>query len=313
MLVLSACSLSTIGGLSDQGTGVEPTTDGAPRSDAARDTDATVDEGGARTDAGDDGGTGEDADASTPIVDAGIDVRPLPADAGPPTALVLSGRLWSYDMPADSWSGGQQLPTGGCPQLDDVAIDAYGNAYAVGNNGASFYSLNPTNVSCSQIGNNGTYPKATTFALRGTLLPFTEALVGYQDNGDYVRIDTTTGSVSVITQGAMAGFTVGDVVNVGTKGYAVLSGGACGSASCLWEVNLATGMRVGASAIGNFPGGPVTGLAHWGGKIYGFVNPDQVYRADPTNPGGASGLGGVPNYVSVQFLGAGSNPAAPTQ
>lgn len=312
MLVLSACGLSMFGGL--QGTDVEPGSDGATSGDAKRGDDSTVDEGGASIDAGNDAhGGGVDADASTPIFDAGIDVRPLPQDPGQPVALVSSGRFWKYDMPGDNWSGGQQFPTGGCPQLDDVAIDAYGNAYAIGNAGASFYSFNPSNVTCSQIGNNGTYPKATTFALRGTLLPFTEALVGYQDNGDFVRIDTATGAVSVITQAAITGFTIRDVVNVGTKGYAVLTGGACGGASCLWEVNLATGMRVGAAATGNFPSGPVTGLAHWGGKIYAFVDADQVYRADPTNPGGASGLGGVPNYVNVHFQGAGSNPAAPTQ
>lgn len=326
MVLLGACGLAVVGTLDEDGAGDAVT---SPANDAADDDDAAKasDDGGFErrerdatgedpaSEAGDGGGPSDarnDADAASPT-DAASDVAPLPADAGPPTALVISGRFWRYDLPSDSWSGGQQLPTGNCPALDDVAVDAYGAAYGVGNNGTTFHRVNTANVTCSQIGAAGTFPKATTFALRGTVAANVEVLVGYQDNGDYVRIDTATGAVSTITAGALAGFTIGDVVNVGLKGYVVLSGGVCGGASCLWEVSLASGTRVGASPIGNFPSGPVKGLAHWAGRLYGFVDADQVYRADPANPAGATALGGVPGYVDVHFRGAGSSPAAPTQ
>jgi len=96
------------------------------------------------------------------------------------------------------------------------------------------------------------------------------------------------------------------------KGYVVLTGGTCGTGDCLWEVSLATGDKIGAAATINV-GRHVTGLGHWGGRLYAFGAPDDVHRIDPANPGAAAGMNGPPGFTNVAYRGAGSRTIAPTQ
>ena len=137
-------------------------------------------------------------DASVVYADAGnleaataFDAGPLPTSPGSPLIYVVSTRFWTFDPVSGGWGGGTQLPANGCPSLSELAVDAFGNLFAVGAGSGALYRVNPSTVQCSAIGAGGiSYPQALTFAPRGTLNPSVEELVGYGANGDYVRVDT---------------------------------------------------------------------------------------------------------------------------
>lgn len=252
---------------------------------------------------------------AAPPHDAG---PPLPTDPGLPLAYVVSTRFWTFDPTTGAWAGGTPLPTGACPQLDELAVDPFGGLFAVGSNATRLYRVdatNPSSPSCSPIGAGGAgYPQSLAFAPRGTLDPYDEVLVGYAQNGDYVRLDTTTGAITVVTAGALSGMTVGDLVNVGADGYVAVSGGTCGSGDCVWKISLATGQAIApGAASAKLPSTThVTGLAHWAGKLHAFCGPDEVFSFDPGNAAGAVVRGGPPGYTNVVYHGAGSRTIAPT-
>jgi hypothetical protein len=264
-------------------------------------------EGGGASDAA-------NADATLPH-DAG---PPLPNNPGPPLAYVVSARFWTFDPTTGTWAGGTALPTGACPALDELAVDPFGGLFAVGNNATNLYRVDatsPTNPSCTAIGAGGTgYPQALAFAPRGTLDPFDEVLVGYTTNGDYVRLDTTTGAIAVVTAGAIVGMTVGDLVNVGLDGYVAVNGGSCGAGDCVWKISFVTGQPISpGAASAKLPSTThVTGLAHWAGKLQAFCGPDEVFSLDPSNAAGAVLRGGPTGYTNVVYHGAGSRTIAPT-
>ena len=275
-----------------------------------------------------DGGPGSLEGSSVPVGnddagnDAGTDAAipheagpPLPTSPGAPLAYVVSTRFWTYNPTTGAWAGGTALPANTCPALDELAVDPFGALFAVGNSATGLYRVDPASLDCTPIGAGGaSYPQSLAFAPRGTLDAYDERLVGYAANGDYVSIDTTTGAISVVTAGALAGMTVGDLVNVGLKGYVAVNGGTCGSGDCIWEVSLGTGRPVapGAASAKLPSSAHVTGLAHWGGKLQAFCGPDEVFSLDPANAAGAVARSGPSGYVSVTYHGAGSRTIAPT-
>jgi hypothetical protein len=296
--LVAACGLDAMGSLSD------PTLPGPTR-------DATVETEGPLAE---DGGADAIVDSSA-VLDATFDVVPLPADAGAPAIYAVSGRSWTYRPDNGNWSGGTQFPSGGCPVLDDLAADVNGTVYATGNGATQLFRYDPVAISCVPIGGTGTYTTSLGFAPRGTIDPIADVLVGYRANGDYVRIDTTTGAVVVVTAGAAQGRAIADVVNVGLEGFvAVGSGNGCGATACLWRISLATGQLLTAAPIGAYPATrPVTALAHWGGQIFAFTDDDEIWRSTPTNPGGATSVSGHPSFFDVAYRGAASRVNAPTQ
>lgn len=276
-------------------------------------TDAAVPDDAADGAVARDASVAPDAADAAPPIDAG---PPLPTDPGTPTVYVVSDRFWTYDPVAGTWAGSTLLPTAGCPTLQELAVDPFGVLFATGNTKAALYRVDPSTLTCVQLGAGGaagSYPDAMTFAPRGTLDPSYEVLVGYQPNGDYVRIDTVTGAIETVTPAALGGFTVGDVMNIGSKGYVVMTGGSCGTSDCLWEISLATGAKIGATPLGNIPSTVhVNALGQWAGKLYAYAGPDQAFRVDPANPAAATPIGGPPGYIQVNYRGAGSRTIAPT-
>ena len=301
-------------------------TGGALDTDGAR-SSAPGSEGGTQSGDGDGGPPGQIEGGSVPVItDGGLDDGsddsavphdsgpPLPTNPGPPLAYVVSGRFWTFDPTNGAWSGGTALPANNCPALDELAVDPFGALFAIGNNASALYRVDPTTLMCTAIGPAGTYPQSLAFAPRGTLDPYFEVLVGYAANGDYVRIDTTTGAQTVVTAGALAGLVVGDLVNVGPKGYVAVNGGSCGTGDCIWEISFTTGKAVAPGlASAKLPSTThVTGLAHWSGKLQAFCGPDEVFSLDPTNAAGATARSGPSGYVNVVYRGAGSRTIAPT-
>ncbi|MEO6572669.1 MAG: hypothetical protein ABIP89_02430 [Polyangiaceae bacterium] len=303
-IALTACGL-TLSGLPEDGVG----------DDASTGTDASAANSDAPTTADDAQTAGDDASldgTTTTTGDAGSDapaVAIMPGDAGSPTLYVVSSRFWTVNPITNTWANATALPANGCPALEDLAVDAYGNVYGLG---GGLFHVDPAGPTCTQIGTNSNLPIAATFAPRGTLDPSVEVLVGYMGSGDYVRVDTTTANITVVGASALGGYNIGDLTNVGLKGYVAMTGNTCGGNDCLWEVNLATGAKVGAS-LGNYPTAqPITSLAHWGGKIFAYGTSDTALVSVPANPAGALVLAGPSGYTNVTYKGAASRPNAPT-
>jgi hypothetical protein len=257
---------------------------------------------------------GAAVDAAAPY-DAGsvFDAGPLPTSPGPPVIYAVSAaRFWTLNPTNGAWGGGVLLPNATCPYLDELAVDAFGQVFAIGQSGSRLYRLTGA-LTCTPIGAGGAgYPQALSFAPRGTLNASDEELVGYLANGDYVRVDTQTGILSLVTAGALAGYVVGDIVNFGAKGYALVSGKSC-KVNCLWEVSLTTGIPVTPAPVALPMKNPATALGHWGAKLYAFGAPDEAFAIDLANPAAAKKFAGPPNFVNVLYRGAGSRTIAPTQ
>lgn len=56
---------------------------------------------------------------------------------------------------------------------------------------------------------------------------------------------------------------------------------------------------------------PITGLAHWAGKIVAFSGGDEVYQFSSANFSVVTKLNGPPRVSNLAFLGAASSTAAP--
>jgi len=323
--LLILASIATAGafaacGLDMPGTGATPSPEGEAAARALDGGDILVDDGAAPI--GESEAPVDTFDAGSAVVDASepfdagapYDAGALPTDPGSPLVYIVSTRFWRFNPVTGGWAGGTQLPAGTCPYLDELAVDAFGQLYAIGNSGSRLYLVNPSTLSCTAIGPAASgYPQALTFAPRGTLNPYDEELVGYLSNGDYVRVDKKTGALALVKAAALSGYQIGDLANVGSKGYVALTQGSCGNNHCIWEVSLATGEKVGAAPLGNVPAGRrITGLAHWGGKLHAFCERDEVWTFDPANPGGATRRNGPPGYTNIAYRGAGSRTIAPT-
>jgi len=163
-----------------------------------------------------------------------------------------------------------------CSQVLDIALDKDSHLY--GTTSSGLWSINRASAQCSPIA-TGSYPNSLSFVPAGTLDPNVEALVGY-DQGDYVRIDPTTGTKSTVGQigGGLA--SSGDIVSVKGGGtYLTVKGPNCND--CLIEVNPATGAMV--KSFGEVGHTDVFGLAFWAGAAYGFDDSGELFEIDLSN------------------------------
>ena len=165
----------------------------------------------------------------------------------------------------------------------DIALDKDSNMY--GTTFGAVYKIDRTTAVCTELPmSSGSYPNSLSFVPAGTVDPNEEALVGYDMNNNYIRIDTTTGVITPI--GPLVGnyASSGDIVSViGGGTYLTVTGesptGPC--ADCIVKVDPTTGAVL--SNIGHLGHGAVFGLAFWGGSCYGFDAEGEVFRIDLTN------------------------------
>lgn len=193
----------------------------------------------------------------------------------------------------------------------DIALDKSSNMY--GTTFGGVYKIDRATAACSPIA-TGSYPNSLSFVPAGTVDPSVEALVGY-NGSSYVRIDTTTGSVTTI--GALSGGyeSSGDIVSVidpaapsGADAYLTVTGGPEGCGDCILQVDPKTGDLI--KNIGPLGHGGVYGLAFWGGSCYGFDAEGDVFKIDLTN--GSTTDIPVPNAPpGLTWYGAGSTTSAP--
>ncbi|HEY8078083.1 MAG TPA: hypothetical protein VIF62_28345, partial [Labilithrix sp.] len=157
----------------------------------------------------------------------------------------------------------------GCTHVADIALDADSNLYA--STGAALYYVETNTARCTLI-KTGPFPNSLSFVPAGTLDFGVETLVGYQ-GGDYVKIDTKTGTVTMIGSLGMGFDSSGDIVStIGGKTFVSVKGPNC--ADCLIEVDPKTGaMTKNWGAIGK---ADVFGLAFWAGDVYAFTNAGEI-------------------------------------
>lgn len=198
----------------------------------------------------------------------------------------------------------------GCASVLDIALDERSNLFAV--NYDALYTVDKATAKCTEIA-RGKYPNSLSFVPKGTVDPAAEALVGYEE-GDYVRIDTKTGSKSKI--GTLGGNlrSSGDVVSVkGGKTYLTAKDerkGSCTTFDCLVEVDPATGQLV--KNWGSIEHKDVFGLSFWGGKVYGFGREGSLFEVTFGTNQLATTTIPVPNRpANLSFWGAGSSTSAP--
>jgi hypothetical protein len=208
---------------------------------------------------------------------------------------------------------GTLFPGGG---MWDIAIDKNGNMVGTANNGVStggVVSIDKTTAHCSVL-QVGTYPNSLTFVPAGTLLPNTEALVGYNQD-QYVEIDEQTGTVTTIgdlnpNPTGQDWQSSGDIVSIiGGGTYVTVNPyGSTGGKDSIVEVDPKTGQVT--KLIGNTGFTKLWGLGYWGGIAYGFSATGQLAQIDlSTGVGTSIPLQNVP--AGLAFWGAGTTTAAP--
>ncbi len=195
----------------------------------------------------------------------------------------------------------------GCSSIRDIALDEASNMYAVSSTG--LFTVDKATAKCTSLG-TGKYPTSLSFVPKGTIDPSREVLVGYDDS-DYVSIDTTDGSKTVI--GGLGGGlrSSGDIVSVtGGKTYLTTKGGSCTAADCLVEVDPTTGKMT--HNWGSIDYKNVFGLSFWGGKLYGFNEEGELFEVTfGTSKVNTKLIAMANKPADLSFWGAGSSTSAP--
>jgi hypothetical protein len=205
----------------------------------------------------------------------------------------------------------------------DLAVDKGGRmtgsaaiARSDGSLGGQLVSIDPTTAHCQVIIQSDNLITSLTYVPAGTLLPNTEALVGY-DNDLYMQVNPTTGAltqVGVLNDAASGGthwVSSGDIVSVtggGTYLTVVPQGGPIAGGDRIVEVDPKTGALT--RIIGPTGKDAVLGLGYWGGVAYGFTEAGELIQIDLATGAGTDIP--IPNAGSdLSFLGAGTTTIAP--
>lgn len=178
----------------------------------------------------------------------------------------------------------------------DLAVDKTGTVYAT--TFRRFLKVDPITAGCTEIKKaavgDDSFPNALSFVPAGTVDPTKEALVGYApvggspDSTDYVRIDTTTGTMTKIGQlNATTGGTQykssGDLISLIQDAnrtfltVKLLGDGGTGT-DLLAEVDPKTGVM--KRIVGDTKQTNLFGLGYWAGKGYGFSDDGKISQID---------------------------------
>ena len=199
-----------------------------------------------------------------------------------------------------------------CESIIDIALDEKSTLYAVSYD--TLYTVDKKTATCTEL-QSGKFPNSLSFVPKGALDPNEEALVGYE-GGDYVRIDVTNGSRSVLGKLDSTGKLIssGDIVSVkGGKTYLTVKGNkgsGCDQTDCLVEVDPQSGKML--KNWGSIEHQKVFGLSFWGGKLYGFDEQGNLFEVVFGSNKVVTTTIPIPQKpAGLSFWGAGSSTAAP--
>ncbi len=249
-------------------------------------------------------------------LDAGSDGSVGPADAATDSDAivpVLQDKVYAHSAstlfevdPNDlsvTVVGDFQWPSGSLgEQMTDIALDEDGAM--VGVSFSAVYSVDKSTAVCTFLANLQTGMYNGLSWVEGVGVdPNTKTLVGVNTDGDYIKIDPSTGSSTTI--GAYGGGlgSSGDLVYVRGAGAFATASSLSYSTDVLVSVNAGTGQ---ATVIGETGFDAIWGLAYWGGTIFGFTDGGQFITIDP-----ATGQGTLVESTAYSFWGAGVTTTAP--
>lgn len=212
-------------------------------------------------------------------------------------------------------------PFSGCDTgVIDIALDKDSNIYGTtrpetppgggDQTPGGLWRIDKNTATCTLV-TRGDYPNSLSFVPQGTLDAQKEALVGYFGR-DYVRIDTTTGSVTTVRASALPDGleSSGDIVSVidGPTYLTVRGTPGCEDFDCVVSVDPVTGAALGN--LGSSGYDSVFGVAFWAGSLYGFTSAGELFEFY-LDEGGGIVTTPIDTTGGLEFYGAGSTTAAP--
>lgn len=197
-----------------------------------------------------------------------------------------------------------------CEPIIDIALDEHSTIWAVSDN--TLYTVDKSTAECTKV-SSGKYPNSLSFVPKGTLDQDEEALVGYggSKGDEYLRIDVSSGTTTVIGKLGNNLVSSGDIVSVkGGKTFLTVKGGSCSDQDCLVEINPETGKLV--KNWGSIEHQKVFGLSFWGGNVYGFAEGGSLFEVVFGSSKIVTTTIPIPQKPSgLSFWGAGSSTSAP--
>lgn len=197
----------------------------------------------------------------------------------------------------------------------DIALDKDSNLYAVKR--TALYTVDRLTAACTLVHElaSGQYPDSLGFVEAGTLDPNEEVLVGYQ-NANYVRIDPSTGALSVVASNVLppGKISSGDIVSVENgPTYLTIKDESC-SSNCppdsIVEIDPSTGSVIQDYGSVGYPG--VFGIAFWGGSVFGFAKEGVLFKVTFGDFTVVTDEIPFPNApANLEFFGAGSSTSVP--
>jgi hypothetical protein len=248
-------------------------------------------------------------DAGRPTGDAGADIDAV---------LVYAhsrDTLYSFSPRAlvVTEIGPFNVASGEVPNVLDIALDNAGTMYATSR--TALYSCDPMTATLTEIGPFGIADNelnALTFLAEGEL-GATEVMIGATNEGNYYRIDTTTGAATLLGTYPDGWLSSGDIVSVAGLGTFATLKRMDYAADIAARITFAPDGTSTVTVIGPTRSGTsnytqLFGVAYWGRSLYGFTNRGELLEIDKET--------GAATVVSTstgaeQFWGAGVTTLAP--
>ena len=203
----------------------------------------------------------------------------VPADASYDDNVVVyahsASTLFSFDPRTNTVTRIGDFAVAGAfitPDMTDLAVDHSGHVYTCSYD--AIYSVNATTAAATQLVSlsglaSGNF-NGLTFIPVGVLDSTQEVLVGATSNGEFYRVDLSSGAVTMIGQYSDGYGSSGDIVSVGGAGtFATVTRGDLDT-NLLVRVDVTNGH---VTPIGTGIGFVnIYGLGYWRNRLYGFDN-----------------------------------------
>jgi len=183
--------------------------------------------------------------------------------------------------------------------MTDLAIDQFGTLFGISYE--YVYTCNPSTAVCTQLAILPEQFNGLTVVPVGTVSPNQEALVGVSNSGNWVWIQVSGTTATLVPLGSYGGnyTSSGDAFSIGGVGTFASVDKGLQADDVIVEVNPATGQVL--REIGTLSGyGNAWGLAGWTGRVFAFDAGGAILEVDI-----GTGTHTVVANTSVEWWGAG--------